>query len=131
MNIKVRINNVEFRNNCNINPSIDNGEFIVWSPNERYGKIQEYLDKGYINEGDHLRSPNGAYISLSLFEHKEICCVIAWLKYDKKEGCCTLESVGPRLLDLNEEQKKDFKDFFEVYAIAEKKMIEVNNPKED
>jgi hypothetical protein len=59
---------------------------------------------------------------------KETCYVIAWLNYDKKEWCCDLESVGPRILELNEEDRKDF---FDVYKIAEKKMIEVNNSKED
>jgi hypothetical protein len=123
MSIKIRINQIEFRNSCNTYPSVDKGEFLIWSPNERYGKIKEYLNKGYTNEGDHLRSPNGGYISLSLLESKELCIVIGWLKYDKKEGCCTLESVGPRLLDLTEEQREDF---FEVYDIAEKKMDEAN-----
>ena len=59
---------------------------------------------------------------------KETCYVIAWLKYDKKEGCCDLESVGPRLLELNDEDRKDF---FEVYKIADLKMNIVNYPKED
>jgi hypothetical protein len=123
MSIKIRINQVEFRNNCNTNPSIDKGEFLIWSPNDRYGKIEDYLQIGYTKEGLNLRSPSGSYISLSLFESKELCIVIAWLKYDKKEGCCTLESVGPRLLEMNNEEKKDF---FEVYEIAEKKMNEAN-----
>ena len=59
---------------------------------------------------------------------KETCYVIAWLKYDKKDECCDLESVGPRLLHLSDEDKKDF---FEVYKIADLKMIVVNNTKED
>jgi len=36
MNIKIRINNVEFRNNCNTNPSIDS----LWDT------VQEYSAKG-------------------------------------------------------------------------------------
>jgi hypothetical protein len=59
---------------------------------------------------------------------KETCYVIAWLKYHKKDECCDLESVGPRLLHLSDEDKKDF---FEVYKIADRKMIEVNSNMED
>jgi hypothetical protein len=122
MNIKVRINNVEFRNNCNTNPSIDKGEFLVWEPCSYYGKYDEYIKNGWVEKGDFL-SKDSCSVSVSFFDRKETCYVIAWLNYDRKEECCDLESVGPRLLELNEENKKDF---FEVYAIADKKMIEVN-----
>ena len=124
MSIKIRINQVEFRNNCNLNPSIDKGEFLIWSPNERYKKIEDYLKIGYTDEGEYLRSQHGGTISKSLFESEELCHVIAWLRYDKKEYCCTLESVGNRLLDITESQKRDF---FEVYEIAEKKMGDAND----
>jgi hypothetical protein len=128
MNIKVRINNIEFRNNCNTNPSFDRGEFLVWYPNSSYGKYDEYIKDGWV-EKDGFVSKNRTNISVKFFDMKENCYVIAWLNYDKKEGCCDLESVGPRILELNEEE--DRKDFFDVYKIADLKMIVVNKSKED
>ena len=127
MNIKVRINNVEFRNNCNTNPSIDKGEFLVWEPCSYYGKYDEYIKDGFVEKDGFLRKER-SNISVKFFDMKETCYVIAWLKYDKREWCCDLESVGPRVLELSEENRRDF---FEVYAIADKKMIEVNKSKED
>jgi len=123
MNIKVRINNIEFRNNCNTNPSIDKGEFLVWEPCSYYGKYDEYIKDGFVEKDGFLRKDR-SNISVKFFDMKETCYVIAWLNYDKKEWCCDLESVGPRLLHLNDEDKKDF---FEVYKIADLKMIEVNS----
>ena len=123
MNIKIRINQVEFRNNCNTNPSTDKGEFLVWYPNSYYGKYDEYIKDGWV-EKDGFLSKNRTNICKEFFDMKENCYVIAWLKYDKKEECCDLESVGPRLLELTEENRKDF---FEVYAIADKKMVEANH----
>jgi hypothetical protein len=129
MNIKVRINNIEFRNNCNTNPSIDKGEFLVWQPCSYYGKYDEYIKNGCVEKNGFVRDErNRVNISKEFFDIKETCYVIAWLNYDKKEWCCDLESVGPRLLELNDENRKDF---FEVYKIADKKMNEVNNTKED
>jgi len=127
MNIKVRINNIEFRINCNTNPSIDKGEFLVWEPCSYYGKYDEYIKDGFVDKDGFLRKDK-SNISVKFFVMKETCYVIAWLKYDKKEGCCDLESVGPRLLELNDEDRKDF---FEVYKIADLKMNIVNYPKED
>lgn len=122
MSIKIRINQVEFRNNCNTNPSIDKGEFLIWEPCSYYGKYDEYIKDGFLEKDGYLRKDR-SNISVKFFDMKEICYVIALLKYDKREWCCDLESVGPRLLDLTEEQRKDF---FEVYAIADKKMNEAN-----
>ena len=129
MSIKIRINQVEFRNNCNFNPSIDKGEFLVWEPCSYYGKYDEYIKNGCVEKNGFVRDEkNRSNISVKFFDMKETCYVIAWLKYDEREGCCDLESVGTRLLDLTEEQRKDF---FEVYKIADKKMNEVNSSKED
>jgi len=127
MNIKVRINNIEFRNNCNTNPSIDKGEFLVWEPCTYYGKYDLYIKDGWV-EKDGFVSKNTTNISKKFFDMEETCYVIAWLKYDKKDECCDLETVGPRLIELNEDYRKDF---FDVYKIADKKMIEVNKPKKD
>ena len=127
MKIKIRINNIEFRNNCNTNPSFGRGEFLVWEPCSYYGKYDEYIKDGFVEKDGFLRKDR-SNISVKFFDMKETCYVIAWLKYDEREGCCDLESVGPRLLHLSDEDRKDF---FEVYKIADEKMTEVNSNMED
>ena len=48
--------------------------------------------------------------------------MIAFLKYNKKEGVAELTSVGDRLLYIEQEDKKDF---WEVYKIADAKLSEL------
>jgi len=86
-----------------------------------------YIKDGWV-EKDGFVSKNTTNISKKFFDMEETCYVIAWLKYDKKEECCDLETVGPRILHLYEDYRKDF---FDVYKIADRKMIEVNKPKKD
>jgi hypothetical protein len=38
------------------------------------------------------------------------------LHYDNEEGCCDMRTIGPRVLDLDKQERDDF---FEVYALAE------------
>jgi hypothetical protein len=45
------------------------------------------------------------------------------MHYDAGEGCCDMKTVGPRLLDLN---KMDRKDFFAVYELTEKRIRKEN-----
>ena len=118
-NINIRINDIEFRNHG----SGARGEFIRWSPNSYYGKLDEYLQNGWVDEGDRLvqTEPYMGSISKSLFELKETCCVVAWLKYDEKDDVCDLETVGDRVLRL-----ENIHDFMDVYKIADKKMKEMN-----
>ena len=119
-NINIRINDIEFRNHG----SGARGEFIRWSPNPDYGKLDEYLKDGWVDEGDrivHTELCLRCTRSKSLFELKETCCVVAWLKYDDEDEVCDLETVGDRMLRL-----ENIHDFMDVYKIADKKMMEMN-----
>ena len=118
-NINVRINNIEFRTITDTT-----GDFRCWSPNPDYGKLEAYLQNGWVDEGDGTivqTEPHKYTMSKSLFELKETCCVVAWLKYDEKEEVCDLETVGDRMLRL-----ENIHDFMDVYKIADKKMKEMN-----
>ena len=118
-NINIRINDIEFRNHG----SGARGEFVRWSPNSYYGKLDEYLQNGWVDEGDRLvqTEPYMGSISKSLFDLKETCYVVAWLEYDEKDEVCDLKTVGDRMLRL-----ENIHDFMDVYKIADKKMMEMN-----
>ena len=122
-NINIRINDIEFRNYEGTK-----GEFICWSPNLQYGKLEEYLENGWVDNGDMITQtePFRYSISKSMFKLKETCYVVAWLKYDNKEHVCDLETVGDRLLRL-----ENVSDFMEVYKIADRKMMEINTNQEE
>lgn len=122
-NLNIRINNIQFRYTKD-----NTGEFLYWWPNSYYGKLEEYLKDGWEDEGDKVVQTNPYKLSMSktMFERKETCYVIAWLKYDNRENVCDLETVGDRLLRL-----ENISDFMEVYKIADRKMKEMNANKEE
>ena len=118
-NIAIRINDIEFRTTADAK-----GEFICWSPNPDYGKLEAYLNCGWVDEGDNTivqTEPYRLSMAKSMFELKETCCVVAWLKYDEKNEVCDLKTVGDRVLRL-----ENIQDFMDVYKIADKKMKEMN-----
>ena len=115
--IKIRVNHIEFRD-----ISDTEGQFVQFTPNQYFGKLQQYLDNGWEDKGDYIAcsKPYKHSISKSLFDLEETCYVLAWLRYDKKEEVCDLTTVGDRLLYV-----KTFEDFIEVYRMADKKMMEM------
>ena len=122
-NISIQINDIQFRTTTETN-----GEFLCWSPNSYYGKLEEYLKNGWVDKGDRVvqTEPYGSSMSKTLFELKETCYVVAWLKYDNKNHVCDLKTVGDRLLRL-----ENVSDFMEVYKIADRKMMEMNTNQDE
>lgn len=109
----IRIDNIEFRKTSYENSPY---EFVKWEPNQYYNKESSLLKEGYEDTGYSFKRSNIS-INYSCFENPETCYVVAWFKRDS-EGWF-IESVGDRLLDLN---KKELKNFFEIYRIANKKL---------
>jgi hypothetical protein len=98
---------------------VDNRLVIVnYFPNDKYGKLQKYLDDGWAYDGDYVRKDMFS-IHKNCFEGKENNIVIADLTYDAKEEDTFLKTVGERILYLS---KKERETFFEVYALAAKKL---------
>jgi len=121
--MKIRIDNIGAQPPTYIgNPpeDVDNRLVIVkFFPNEKYGRLQEYIDVlGWENDGDYIRK-NMCSIHKNCFEGKENNIVIADLTYSTKEEDTFLETVGERVLDLSLEDRETF---FEVYAIAAKRL---------
>ena len=121
--MKIRIDNIGAQPPTYIsNPpeDLDNRLVIVeFFPNEKYGRLQEYIDiLGWENDGEYIRK-NMCSIHKNCFEGKENNIVIADLIYNSKEEDTVLKTVGERVLDLSPEDRETF---FEVYAIAAKKL---------
>ena len=116
--IGIRINDIEFKTITNLK-----GEFVCWNPNPDYGKLEAYLNDGWEDKGDSITRTSGQGYSMSkrMFDLKETCYTIAYLKYDEKEDVCDLNTVGERLLHID-----NTKDFMEVYRLANKKMWEAH-----
>ena len=106
--MKIRIKNIECRP-CN---GTYDFELIKWQPCMYYGKKEQYLNDGYIEEGGYL-SRNNSNIDLSFFDTKEICYVLAWLKFNS-ESSLELKTVGIRPLQL---KMKELKDFLKIWRI--------------
>jgi hypothetical protein len=124
--MKVRINNIE----CRLTQT--RYEIIKWFPNEYYNAEQKLIEEGYekveFGNGDWNLKKDYHSINSSCFKNPESCYVIAWLKYDEDEYCTELESVGDRILNLD---KKERDDFFTVYELANKMILEKEKVIED
>jgi hypothetical protein len=125
--MKVRINNIEARTSQGRN------EIVKYHPNTYYGTEEKMIEEGYEKQvfGDGLMdfaiSRPGHQVHGSCFANKEFCYVIAVLDYVEDEACCDLTTIGPRVLNLDEEERRDF---FDVYALAEK-MVRKENERKD
>jgi hypothetical protein len=91
---------------------------VQFFPNARYGKLQEYINQGWKDDGDYVRR-DMCSIDKKCFEGIENNVVIAFLKYNSKEEDTVLETVGERVLNLSPEDRETF---FEVYALAAKRL---------
>lgn len=107
--MRIRINQFECRF------SQGRYEIIKWYPNSYYGAEAKYLEDGYVFSGGFYRKDYSS-ISESCFKNPESCFTVATLHYDDGEGCCDMRTIGPRVLDLDKQERDDF---FEVYALAE------------
>jgi hypothetical protein len=113
--MRVRINNIGATRVAEYELSI-----IKYHPNRYYGELENYLKDGWEDKGAYIKCKCGS-IDKNCFEGKETNYTIAFLRYDSKEDCTRLESVGDRLLYIEEGERKDF---FEVYKIADRMLME-------
>lgn len=127
--MKIRINSIGAEQTVYLGKKPDDAEYNIsivrYHPNRYYGELENYLNNGWEDCGDFVRQKDhkgSVSISKKCFEGKETNYVIAFLKYNKKEGVAELTSVGDRLLYIEEEDKKDF---WEVYKIADRKLNEL------
>ena len=120
--LTIRINNLQFRSTSQCS-----GEFIKWFPNSYYNNLLSYLDNGWEDHGDIITKGHTS-MSKSMFSSPEHCITVAFLEACPDENCCELTSVGPRILELSLSERNDF---FEVYTLAETKLIALANESEN
>jgi hypothetical protein len=113
--MKVRINNIGATRVAEYKLSI-----VKYHPNRYYGELENYLKDGWKDRGSDIYC-NNISINKKCFKYNESNYTIAYLRYDSKENCTRLESVGDTLLYIEEEERKDF---FEVYKIADRMLME-------
>ena len=122
--MKVRINNIGAESVTYIGKRFEEPRYecsiVKYHPNRYYGELENYLKDGWEDKGAYIKCKCGS-IDKNCFEGKETNYVIAFLKYNKDGGYTELESVCDRLLYIEEDEKKDF---FEVYKIADRMIIE-------
>ncbi len=123
--MKVRINNIGAEPIAYLGLKPEEGHeyecaIIKYHPNRYWGELENYIKDGWKDEGGYIESESMS-ISKECFKNKETNYVIAFLRYDKHEQCTRLESVGDRLLYIEKEEKKDF---FDVYEIADRMIME-------
>jgi hypothetical protein len=118
--MRVRINNIECRKYTATKTDDVHYEIIKWVANEHFGKEKEYREEGYVDSfgGDFLQK-NGHSIQKTFFTNKETCFTVASLQLNRREPDVYLESVGSRMLDLDDQEMLDF---IEVYRIASPKI---------
>ena len=127
--MKIRINSIGAEQTAYLGKKPEDAEYdisiVKYHPNRYYGELENYLKDGWKDCGDFIKDKDykgSVSIDKKCFEGKESSYVIAFLKYDKKNGATQLTSVGDRLLYIEEEDKKDF---WEVYKIADRKLTEL------
>ena len=127
--MKVRINSIGAEQTAYLGKKPKGAEYdisiVKYHPNRYYGELENYLNNGWEDCGDYVRSTDKAgniSINKECFKNKETNYVVAFLKYEKEGGVTQLTSVGDRLLYIEEEDKKDF---WEVYKIADRKLLEL------
>lgn len=120
--VDLRINQIGFQAS-----SPEKGSFIKYAPNQYFNRLQQYLEKGWTDQGDYIQCQEKYFgtIAKSLFLHPETHYVIGDLNYLDKEDCFQLTSVGDRILNWVLVDQKNRDDFYEVYLLAEKKMMEL------
>ena len=106
-------------------------EIVKWYPNEYYNAEQKLIEEGYakveFENGNWSMKKDYHSISSSCFKNPESCFTVATLHYDDGEGCCDMQTVGPRLLQLSKPEREDF---FAVYEYAEDRIREEELNKE-
>lgn len=127
--MKIRINSIGAEQTAYLGKKPEDADYdisiVKYHPNRYYGELENYLNNGWEDCGDFIRDKDhkgSVSLSKKWFESKETNYVIAFLKYEKEGEVTQLTSIGDRLLYIEEEDKKDF---WEVYKIADRKLLEL------
>ena len=96
-------------------------EIVKFEKNPYFGKMQEYLDNGYVESfgGDFLQKP-GHSVQKTFFDREESCYTLAtWDNMDHDELTPDLRFVGSRPFGLS---KEELDIFMQIAALAQKEI---------
>jgi hypothetical protein len=121
--MNVRIGNIECRQTTYKEREY---EIIKWQVNQYYGNEEKMINEdGYTkvkyDNGEWGLSKDFHTINSSCFKNPETCYVIAWLKPNRKEPDVNMETVGNRMLEL---EQSELSTFMRVYRIAHELIME-------
>ena len=125
--MNIRIDNIECRSTIYKEREY---EIVKWEINQYYGQEKFLVEwEGYEKieneDGNWGLSKDFHTINSSCFKNPEVCYVIAWLKPNRREPDVNMETVGSRMLEL---EQSELSTFIRVYRIAhELIMEEINN----
>ena len=121
--MNVRIGNIECRQTIYKEREY---EILKWQVNQYYGNEEKMINEDgytkveYVN-GDWGLNKDFHTINSSCFKNPETCYVIAWLKPNRKEPDVNMETVGNRMLEL---EQSELNTFMRVYRIAQELIME-------
>lgn len=127
--MNIRIGNIECRQTIYKEREY---EILKWQVNQYYGNEEKMINEdGYTK----VEYDNGGWgltkgfhtINSSCFKSPETCYVIAWLKPNRREPDVNMETVGNRMLDL---EQSELNTFMRVYRIAHELIMEKMNEDE-
>jgi len=127
--MNVRIGNIECRQTKYPEREY---EIVKWQVNQYYGNEEKMINEdGYTkvkyDNGEWGLSKDFHTINSSCFKNPETCYVIAWLKPNYKEPDVNMETVGNRMLEL---EQSELSTFMRVYRIAHELIMEKLNEDE-
>ena len=89
-------------------------EVVKWSPNQLYGKEEEYKTVDELT-GVVSYKKNGVNYSASCFKNPETCYVVSFINWDAHEGWWDVDEVGTRPWQLEDE---DYDNWSKVMKLA-------------
>ena len=101
-------------------------QIIKWEVNSYYGSEERMInedgyEKEYHPSGDWGLTKGMHTVNSSCFKNPETCYVIAWLNPNRREPDVDMETVGSRMLDLEQDE---LSTFMRVYRIAHELILE-------
>lgn len=126
--MNIRIGNIECRSTIYKEREY---EILKWYVNPYYGNEEKMIDNGYTKieyvNGEWGLTKDFYTVNGSCFKNPESCYVIAWLKPNRKEPDVNMETVGSRVLEL---EQSELSTFMRVYRTAHELIMEKLNKDE-
>lgn len=111
----IRIGNIEYRHDPDFKKNFAYEHSILkWYKNEFFGKLDEYLENGYV-EKDGFLVKGIVQVDKGMFRSPEMICVIAHLEFNRSGDGYDIVSVGRRILELDETDHKNLCRVIDIF----------------